>query len=221
MSAITTADRLLAKRKFGIFTHFLAHNEPGGWDKTVNNFDVPTLATTLSDIGAGWYFITLMQGRRYMCAPNAAFDAIAVTITPGKVVEGTIEDTIPAGFVLTPESEAELEAAGWTVTVNADGTTTLFSPTVKADEDGETFTYEIQYQGNGYGAEYTNVEAKYIYEGIDDETEASTVSGWVMEKTEKIPQEGDSFECGSWHAVVRKADDRHVQEIELVQNLNA
>lgn len=55
--------------------------------------------------------------------------------------------------------------------------------------------------------------------GIDDETEASTVSGWVMEKTEKIPQEGDSFDCGSWHAVVRKADDRHVQEIELMQNL--
>ena len=56
---------------------------------------------------------------------------------------------------------------------------------------------------------------------IDDETEASTVSGWVMEKTEKIPQEGDSFDCGSWHAVVRKADDRYVQEIELIQNLNA
>jgi len=57
--------------------------------------------------------------------------------------------------------------------------------------------------------------------GIDDETEASTVSGWVMEKTEKIPQEGDSFECGNWHAVVRRADERHVQEIELVQHLNA
>ena len=79
MSAITTADRLHAKRKFGIFTHFLAHNEPGGWDETVNNFDVPALAKNLSDIGAGWYFITLMQGRRYMCAPNAAFDAIAGT----------------------------------------------------------------------------------------------------------------------------------------------
>ena len=83
MSAITTADRLLAKRKFGIFTHFLAHNEPGGWDETVNNFDVPALAKNLSDIGAGWYFITLMQGRRYMCAPNAAFDAIAGT-RPGE-----------------------------------------------------------------------------------------------------------------------------------------
>ena len=116
---------------------------------------------------------------------NAAFNAIALTITPGKVVEGTIEDTIPADFVLTPESEAELEAAGWTVTVNADGTTTLFSPTVKADEDGESFTYEIEYQGDGYGAVYTNVQAKYIYEGIDDETES--ISFFPMPVVDVIP----------------------------------
>ena len=53
--------------------------------------------------------------------------------------------------------------------------------------------------------------------GIEDETEASTISGWVMEKTEKIPQSGDTFDCGNWHAVVLKADDRHVQEIQLTQ----
>ncbi|MBQ7867311.1 MAG: HlyC/CorC family transporter [Clostridia bacterium] len=53
--------------------------------------------------------------------------------------------------------------------------------------------------------------------GIEDETEASTVSGWVMEKTEKIPQSGDTFDCGGWHAVVLKADERHVQEIQLTQ----
>ena len=53
--------------------------------------------------------------------------------------------------------------------------------------------------------------------GIEDETEASTVSGWVMEKTEKIPQAGDSFDCGQWHATVLKADERHVQEIQLTQ----
>ena len=56
---------------------------------------------------------------------------------------------------------------------------------------------------------------------INDETEASTVSGWVMEKTERIPQVGDSFECGSWRATVLKADDRYVQEIQLKQTLNA
>ena len=55
--------------------------------------------------------------------------------------------------------------------------------------------------------------------GIEDETESSTVSGWVMEKTEKIPQAGDSFEFGGWKATVLKADERHVQEIQLIQSL--
>jgi len=53
--------------------------------------------------------------------------------------------------------------------------------------------------------------------GIEDETEASTVSGWVMEKTEKIPQAGDSFEFAGWKATVLKADDRYVQEVQLSQ----
>ena len=56
---------------------------------------------------------------------------------------------------------------------------------------------------------------------IEDETDASTVSGWVMEKTEKIPQAGDSFDCGAWHATVLKADDRYVQEIQLTQTIDA
>ena len=53
--------------------------------------------------------------------------------------------------------------------------------------------------------------------GIEDETEASTVSGWVMEKTEKIPQAGDTFEFGGWKAVVIKAEDRYIQEIQMSQ----
>ena len=55
---------------------------------------------------------------------------------------------------------------------------------------------------------------------FDTETEcdATTVSGWVMEKTEKIPQKGDTFECGPWRAVVLKADDRTVQEIQFTLN---
>ncbi len=51
--------------------------------------------------------------------------------------------------------------------------------------------------------------------GIDAATEASTISGWVMEMTERIPEPGDSFEVDGWRATVRKADDRHVQELEL------
>lgn len=82
MSTKTTADHLLEK-KFGVFMHFLHHNRPEGWDKTVENFDVETVARDLRDVGAGWLFLTLMQGHRDMCAPNATYDEIAGTI-PGE-----------------------------------------------------------------------------------------------------------------------------------------
>ena len=41
------------------------------------------------------------------------------------------------------------------------------------------------------------------------------MGGWVMEMTERVPQPGDSFDCGPWHATVLRTDGRHVQEIEL------
>lgn len=82
MSTIVTADNLL-KKKYGVFMHFLQHDRPEGWNKTVENFDVPALARDLYDVGAGWFFITLMQGRKYMCAPNATYDEIAGT-RPGE-----------------------------------------------------------------------------------------------------------------------------------------
>lgn len=50
---------------------------------------------------------------------------------------------------------------------------------------------------------------------LDGHTETSTVSGWVMEMTERIPQPGDGFDCGGWHATVLRTDGRYVQEIEL------
>ncbi len=53
------------------------------WNEIVNCFDVSALADSLKQVNAGWYFITLMQGSKYMCAPNATFDEIAGT-KPGK-----------------------------------------------------------------------------------------------------------------------------------------
>ena len=81
-------------RKWGVFNHFLAvlQNAPlcensygrqTDWDALVHEFDVNTVADTLHEIGAGYYVITVMQGTKYMIAPNAAFDRIAGT-KPGQ-----------------------------------------------------------------------------------------------------------------------------------------
>lgn len=83
---MNAAQERMYSRKFGVFNHFL-FGAPGGsisadaetdnWNARVDSFDVQYVAKTLHEIGAGYYFITLMQGRKYMAAPNAAFDAIA------------------------------------------------------------------------------------------------------------------------------------------------
>ena len=53
--------------------------------------------------------------------------------------------------------------------------------------------------------------------GAECETEASTLSGWVMEQTERVPAPGDAFDYQGWHVVVLKTDGCHVQEMELTR----
>lgn len=48
---------------------------------------------------------------------------------------------------------------------------------------------------------------------LDDESEASTVGGWVLERMGRIPQEGDAFEYGNLAVTVTKTDARRVLEI--------
>ena len=50
---------------------------------------------------------------------------------------------------------------------------------------------------------------------IDAESEASTVSGWVVANLGKIPDVGDTFEADSLAVVVTKTDSRRVLEIEV------
>lgn len=84
-------DRILSRR-WGVFNHFLYGNPGGGlpdgpdkfnWNEQVKALDVKRIARDLHEVGAGWYFITVMQGRKFMLAPNATFDAIAGT-KPGE-----------------------------------------------------------------------------------------------------------------------------------------
>lgn len=63
-----------------------------------------------------------------------------------------------------------------------------------------------------------NPEELFEKLGIECETDASTVSGWVMEQTERVPTPGEAFDCDGWHAVVLKADGRHIQELELTHS---
>lgn len=92
---MNTAD-LLLKKKYGVFTHFIQRfHRIEDWNRAVNEFDVPALAKSLQEVGAGWHFLTLMQGTRHLCAPNAAYDRIAGT-APG---EACATRDLPAALI--------------------------------------------------------------------------------------------------------------------------
>ena len=71
--------------KWGVFNHYLGNAKMTAeeWNRRVDSFDVKRLADQLEACGAKFYFITLMQGWRWMCAPNATFDRIG-GIGPGE-----------------------------------------------------------------------------------------------------------------------------------------
>ncbi len=85
----------MAEKRWGVFTHYLEgiQNNPSSslnqgagrtsWNECVNAFDVHKLADSLCRCGAGYYFITVMQGNETMIAPNRTFDSIAGT-KPGE-----------------------------------------------------------------------------------------------------------------------------------------
>ena len=81
-------DQLYCK-KWGIFFHYLyacqnnPHHPAGmgcnetSWDECVDSLDTALLARQLADIGAGYLMFTIMQGTKYICAPNDAFNTIS------------------------------------------------------------------------------------------------------------------------------------------------
>lgn len=71
--------------KWGVFNHFLGFGcrSAAEWNARVNGFDVKALGERLTACGAKFYFITIMQGERWMLAPNATFDRICGT-RPGE-----------------------------------------------------------------------------------------------------------------------------------------
>lgn len=90
MSHIT--DRFYNSR-WGVFNHYLYGVQNGAghpanmgrgttaWDECADELDVDRLADQLSEVGAKYYFFTLMQGNGFMAAPNSVYDRIAGTVS--------------------------------------------------------------------------------------------------------------------------------------------
>lgn len=59
----------------------------------------------------------------------------------------------------------------------------------------------------------SDIEDMFEFFDISCETESNTVSGWILEQLEKIPEEGDSFDYENLHVFITKTDSRRVLEI--------
>ena len=69
----------LYNKKWGIFNHYLnfeTEDGPADWNERINTIDVEKMAYNLNKMGAGYYFITLNQGTKYMLAPNKTYEDI-------------------------------------------------------------------------------------------------------------------------------------------------
>lgn len=51
--------------------------------------------------------------------------------------------------------------------------------------------------------------------GLGGDADSTTVGGFVMQLAERVPSAGEVFPAGQWEITILKADERHVQEIQL------
>ncbi|MCQ2385630.1 MAG: alpha-L-fucosidase [Clostridia bacterium] len=89
MTDRTERTRFFADLGWGVFTHYIhpqggvyppsmrsRHQTFSSWEERIAFFNTDTYAATLHDVGAHYAVFTLMQGSRYMIAPNETFDRI-------------------------------------------------------------------------------------------------------------------------------------------------
>lgn len=65
-----------------------------------------------------------------------------------------------------------------------------------------------------------NLDDIFEYFGIDDKnTNVTTLNGWVMENTDKIPEIGDSFDYKDLHFEVIETDGRRAEKVKVTKTV--
>ena len=79
---------------------------------------------------------------------------------------------------------------------------------------------DIRFEGNGLWTVSGSADLYRLLDkmGIDeDQVESASITGWVMEQLEKVPEAGDSFWADGWKVTVTATDERRVREIRVEQ----
>lgn len=87
------------------------------------------------------------------------------------------------------------------------------------DEDEEIVTEYTKIGENRYSVS-GDMKVDDFFQEIDPDNtpyddESATISGWVMEKMEKVPEPGEEFSDGYVSVVVQKVEDQRVKQVEI------
>ncbi len=87
------------------------------------------------------------------------------------------------------------------------------------DEHDEVVESVVKFSNDSYKV-LGSADLEELFDIFGEEPDAddpNTVSGWVMEKLEKMPETGDSFDYNDFHITVRAMEARRVSEIILTR----
>ena len=79
---------------------------------------------------------------------------------------------------------------------------------------------DIRSEGDNVWTVSGNADLYRLLDKMDideDAVESASITGWVMEQLEKVPEQGDSFTMCGWKVTVTATDERRVQEIRVEQ----
>lgn len=87
------------------------------------------------------------------------------------------------------------------------------------DEHDEVEVDIEQIDDNNYIVDgMANLDDMFEYFEIDDsDTNVTTLNGWIMENTDKIPETGDSFDYNNLHFEVVETDGRRAEKVKVTK----
>ncbi len=87
------------------------------------------------------------------------------------------------------------------------------------DEHDEVEVDIEQIDDNAYIVDgMANLDDMFEYFEIDDsDTNVTTLNGWIMENTDKIPETGDSFDYNNLHFEVVETDGRRAEKVKVTK----
>ena len=85
-------------------------------------------------------------------------------------------------------------------------------------DEHDVVVEDIRSEGDNVWTVSGNADLYRLLDKMDideDAVESASITGWVMEQLEKVPDAGDTFEMCGWKVTITATDERRVSEIRV------